>query len=137
MLGDVLLAVDFALCCSSFLFGTMCVRRLEHMTPNILSERNYIFNMRRNRRLLQKHLAVLLGHKHAVMISKYERGASLPPLQSAILLEIALGARLPELYPDLYRRLSREMLVRARLLPVAIRRDLRSRVLGKDNDDRT
>jgi transcriptional regulator with XRE-family HTH domain len=107
------------------------------MTPKINSERNYIFNVRRNRRLLQKQLAVLIGHKHAVMISKYEHGVSLPPLESAILLEIALGVRLPELYPDLYQRLFRLVLRRARLLPVATRVELRSRLLGKDIDDHT
>lgn len=101
------------------------------------SEPNFIFNMRRNRRMLQKQLAVLLGHRHAVMVSKYEHGVSLPPLESAILLEIALGVRLPELYPDLYRRLQHRVLMRARLLPRHIRRDLRSRLLGKDFNDHT
>src|SRR3954463_8877424 len=107
------------------------------MTPKTNNERNYIFNMRRNRRLLQKQLATLLGHRHAVMISKYEHGVSLPPLESAILLEIALGVRLPELYPDLYQRLFRLVLRRAGCLPFATRVELRSRLLGKDIDDHT
>src|SRR5438105_2330015 len=42
------------------------------MTPKTKNERNYIFNMRRNRRLLQKQLALLLGLRHTFMISKYE-----------------------------------------------------------------
>ena len=107
------------------------------MTPKTNSERNYIFNMRRNRRLLQKQLAVLLGHRHAVMVSKYEHGVSLPPLESAILLEIALGARLPELYPDMYERLHRLVLIRARQLPHDVRRDLRARLSRKEIDDHT
>ena len=107
------------------------------MTPKTNRERNYIFNMRRNRRLLQKQLAILIGLRHAVMISKYEHGVSLPPLESAILLEIALGVRLPELYPDMYQRLFRLVIARSRLLPRGVRNDLRSRLLGKEFDDDT
>jgi hypothetical protein len=107
------------------------------MTPKTNKERNYIFNMRRNRRLLQKHIAVLLGHRHVAMVSKYEHGVSLPPLELAILLEIALGARLPELYPDMYERLTRQVIARARTLPWSVRQDLRRRLLGKESDDDT
>jgi len=39
------------------------------------------------------------------MVSKYESGVSLPPLETALLLEIALGIRLSELYVDLYQDL--------------------------------
>ena len=107
------------------------------MTPTTKMERNYIFNMRRNRRLLQKQLAVLLGHRYTFMVSKYEHGVSLPPLESAILLEIALGVRLPELYPELYQRLQCLVLKRATGLPLDLRRDLRGRLLGKDDDEHT
>ena len=82
-------------------------------------------------RLLQKHLAVLLGHRHAVMVSKYEHGVSLPPLECAIALEIALGVRLPELYPDLYHQLHAEIIKRARVLPISVRRELKSRLVAK------
>ena len=41
------------------------------MTPKTKRATNYIFNMRRNRRLLQKQLAVLIGHRYTHMISKY------------------------------------------------------------------
>ena len=71
------------------------------------------------------------------MVSKYEHGVSLPPLESAIVLEIALGARLPELYPDLYQRLQCLVLKRSMALPLALRRDLRGRLLGKDDHDDT
>jgi transcriptional regulator with XRE-family HTH domain len=105
------------------------------MTPKTKRERNYIFNMRRNRRLLQKQLAVLVGHRYTYMISKYEQGLRLPPLETALLLEIALGVRLPELYPDLYGRLVALILKRSRTLPPHLRRDILSRLLGKDDDE--
>jgi hypothetical protein len=107
------------------------------MTPKTNSERNYIFNMRRNRRLLQKQLAILLGHRHTFMISKYEHGVSLPTLESALVLEIALGVRLPELYPDLYRQLTGLVLKRAKALPADLRRDLKGRLFGKENHEHT
>ena len=102
------------------------------MTPKTHREVTYIFNMRRNRRFLQKQLALLVGHRHTHMLSKYEQGASLPPLETALMLEIALGVRLPELYPALYQRLQRHVLLRARGLPPALRRDVVGRLLGKD-----
>src|SRR5262245_47746585 len=107
------------------------------MTPKTKSERNYIFNMRRNRRLLQKQLALLVGHRHTRMISKYEHGVSLPPLECAVLLEVALGAGLSELYPDLYQRQRCLVLKRAKALPMDLRRDLKGRLIGKDNHDDT
>ena len=126
----------FALFCFRFISGTIPVQdQLNSMTPKTKRERNFIFNMRRNRRLLQKQLAMLLGHRHAFMVSKYEQGASLPLLEAAIMLEIALGIRLPELYPELYQRLQALVLKRSKALPSAIRRDLVTRLLGKDDDE--
>ena len=36
----------------------------------------------------QKHVARLLGHKDTAMLSRYEKGSSLPPLLTALRLEI-------------------------------------------------
>src|SRR5438132_6048532 len=91
------------------------------MTPKNQTEVNFILNMRRNRGLAQKQLAVLIGHKHTSMLSKYEHGRSLPPLQTALLLEIVLGVRLPELYPELYQTLTRQVATRAKRLPPQLR----------------
>src|SRR5260221_8002143 len=107
------------------------------MTTKTNRELNYIFNMRRNRRFLQKQLALLIGHRYTYMLSKYEHGVKLPSLETALILEIALGVRLPELYPGLYQRLQRQVLKRSRSLPTALRRDLGSRLLGKDDYEHT
>ena len=107
------------------------------MTPKTKRATNHIFNMRRNRRLLQKQLAVLIGHRYTHMISKYEHGLRLPPLETALLLEIALGVRLPDMYPDLYRRLQTMVLKRSRVLPRDVRRGILGRLLGKDDHDHT
>lgn len=105
------------------------------MTPKTKSGTNHIFKMRRNRGLAQKQLAVLLGHRYTHMVSKYEGGTSLPPLETALLLEIALGVRLAELYVDLYQDLQLLVLKRAEALPDGVRRRLRGRLLGKDDDE--
>jgi transcriptional regulator with XRE-family HTH domain len=84
------------------------------MQPQLKRGPNYISNMRRNRNLLQKQLAVLLGVKSERCISHYENGTAFPPFLSAVLLEIILGARLSELYPELYRECQQLVIVRAR-----------------------
>jgi transcriptional regulator with XRE-family HTH domain len=91
--------------------------------------------MRRNRGLTQKQVATLLGHRSTHMVSKYEGGRSLPPLATALLLEMTLGVRLAELYVDLYQDLQHLALRRAEALPVEVRRRFRSRLLGKDDDE--
>ena len=88
--------------------------------------------MRRHRGLLQKQLAVLLGHRSHRCISHYERGTAFPTFEAALLLEIALGARLAELYPVLYQQLQALVLKRAQLLPLHIRRSLTARLLHED-----
>ena len=105
------------------------------MTPKTQTEVNHILNMRRNRGLAQKQLASLIGHSKTSMLSKYERGRSLPPLETALLLEIALGVRLSELYPDLYLALTRKVIDLAGKLPDNIRRGLHGRLEGKDLHD--
>jgi transcriptional regulator with XRE-family HTH domain len=94
---------------------------------------NHLYALRRNRGFLQKHLAVLVGHKGTKMLSQYECGRALPPLEIALLLEIVLGARLPELYVDLYQELQVLALTRAQALPLHVRQPLISRLLGKES----
>lgn len=102
------------------------------MTPKNKKAINYIYALRRNRGYLQKHLAVLVGHRFTQMVSQYESGTSLPPLETALLLEIILGARLSEIYVDLYQDLQLLVLKRAEALSPDMRRRILSRLLGKD-----
>ena len=94
---------------------------------------NHILRMRRNRRLLQKQLALLLGHRYTAQLSKYESGRALPPLETALLIEVALGIRLQDLYPDLYQDLQVMILKRAEGLPADLRRSILGRLHGKDD----
>jgi transcriptional regulator with XRE-family HTH domain len=105
------------------------------MASTIQRRRNHIQAMRRNRGLLQKQLAKLLGHASARQVSQYEMGASLPPFLTALLLEVALGIRLADLYPDLYRDLQVLVLRRAESLPFHARRAIVGRLLNEDIPD--
>ena len=99
-------------------------------SPTVL---NHIYSLRRNRGYLQKQLATLLGRGSTQMISAYECGRTFPPLEMALMLEIALGAKLSEIYVDLYQDLQVRVLTNARALPPQLRQPLRSRLLGKES----
>lgn len=103
------------------------------MTSKNKHHLNHIYSLRKNRGLLQKHVAVLLGHRYVGMVSQYENGMSLPPLMTALLLEIVLGARLSEIYVDLYHELQLQVLARADRLPPEVRRRILNRLLRKDS----
>jgi transcriptional regulator with XRE-family HTH domain len=98
---------------------------------------NNINRMRRNRGLLHKQLAILLGLRLTRQIVRYERAENLPTLEMALLLEIALGARLAELYPNLYAELVTLVLKRAERLSPSVRRSLHGRLLGKEYIEHT
>jgi transcriptional regulator with XRE-family HTH domain len=102
------------------------------MSDNIIRGKNHIHAMRKHRSLLQKHLSCLLGHRTHRRISHYESGSSYPPFETALLLEIALGVKLADLYPDLYQQLQALALKRAQHLPLEIRRALTGRLLNQD-----
>lgn len=93
---------------------------------------NHLFRLRRVRGYSQKRLAYLLGLRSSKAISDYERGRRLPPLLTAMLMEIVLGTRLSEIYLDLYRELSLHAVAREDRLPNQFTRHIRGRVLGKD-----
>lgn len=94
--------------------------------------KNYLYRLRRIRGYSQKQLAVLIGLRSFRTISDYERGRRLPPLKTAMALEIVLGTKLAEIYVDLYGQLGKQAVRREDLLPGRFARHIRGRVLGKD-----
>jgi transcriptional regulator with XRE-family HTH domain len=94
--------------------------------------KNYLYRLRRMRRLSQKQFAALLGLRSREVIGHYEGGRRLPPLRIALSMEIVLGTKLSEIYLDLYRDLGLEAVDREDRLPGRYTRDIRGRVLGKD-----
>lgn len=65
---------------------------------------------RKKRKLSQKQVARLLGHKSTAAISKYERCGRPPPLCIAIKLAVVYQSSVEELFPALHREIKLEVL---------------------------
>ena len=94
--------------------------------------RNHLYTLRRIRGFRQKQLALLLGYRGTGQVSRLESGTTLPPLKVALLLQLALGAQLSEIYVGLQAELEALILKRAERLPPLLARSIRGRVLRKD-----
>ena len=94
--------------------------------------KNYLFRLRRMRGYSQKQLAMLIGLRGRKAVSAFEQGRRLPPLMTAMLLEIVLGTKLSEIYPECYGELGQQAVHREDRLPPRFTRHIRGRVLGKD-----
>lgn len=99
----------------------------------IHTRRNHLYTLRRIRGLPQKQLAYLLGYSSAAMISRFEHGSSLPPLSVVFILEMVLGTRAEEIWVDMHQHLRNVLLKRVERLPDAVRRQVRGRLLRKDD----
>ena len=96
------------------------------------TRRNHLHRLRRIRGLRQKQLAILLGYRGTTMISRFESGTTLPSLQTVLLLQLALGAQIADMYANLEEALRGVILKRATRLPPVLSRSIRGRILGKD-----
>ncbi len=57
-----------------------------------------MYFVRKQRRMSQKHVAHLIGHHDATMLSKYERGSLAPPLRTALKLTLLYRLPIQELF---------------------------------------
>lgn len=71
--------------------------------------KNQLVVYRRRMGLPQKAVANLLGHSGTSMISRYEKGRSVPPLLTALKLEIIYRTPVAFLYPSLYETVRNEI----------------------------
>jgi transcriptional regulator with XRE-family HTH domain len=71
--------------------------------------KNRLASFRRRRGYSQRHVAHLLGHKSHGPLSSYERGGSLPPLTTALKLEIVLRTPVAFLFPNVYETLRNQI----------------------------
>jgi transcriptional regulator with XRE-family HTH domain len=69
------------------------------------THQNELVVYRRRWGLSQKRVATLLGHQDTSMVSRYENGKSLPPLDTALRLEIIYRVPVAFLYYKLYASL--------------------------------
>lgn len=66
---------------------------------------NGILIYRRRMGYTQARVARLLGQSSSAMVSRYERGNSVPPLATALALEIILRVPVAFLFPRLYEQI--------------------------------
>jgi DNA-binding transcriptional regulator YiaG len=75
---------------------------LRSFMENQNQKQNQLVVYRKRLRLSQKAVARLLGHISTAMISRYERGKSVPPLSTALRLEIIYRVPVAFLFPRMY-----------------------------------
>lgn len=76
---------------------------------NEKQSQNSLFIFRMRMHFSQKHVARLLGFPDTSMVSRYERGLSLPPLDMALSLGIILRVPVEFLFPNLYDNLRNDI----------------------------
>jgi transcriptional regulator with XRE-family HTH domain len=79
------------------------------MNQTTHQNKNELLVYRRRMGFSQKQVARLLGRQDTSMLSRYERGHSLPPLVIALQLEIIYRVPVAFLYLGLYRQLKKEI----------------------------
>lgn len=79
------------------------------MEENKNTHRNTLLLYRRRMGFSQKHVARLLGHPNTQMLSHYERGNFLPPLLTALRLEIIYRVPVAFLYGRVYDAMREEI----------------------------
>jgi DNA-binding XRE family transcriptional regulator len=79
------------------------------MPRNPNQHKNQLAIYRRRMGYSQKQAASLIGHRGTSMLSRYESGRSLPPLLTALRLEILYRTPVAFLYVGIYKRLKDEM----------------------------
>lgn len=79
--------------------------------------KNELIRYRRRVGFSRKQVARILGHRTPSMLSRYERGISLPPLITALKLEILYRVPVAFLYVEFYRQLKVDVLSAERQRP--------------------
>ena len=79
-----------------------------------INKKSRLWLARKRKGLEQKHLARLLNQRNVNQISRYENSSRLPTLQTALTLEIILGAPVRVLFADLYDQLQSQIQERAK-----------------------
>jgi transcriptional regulator with XRE-family HTH domain len=80
------------------------------MKSNKNSDANHLWIARKRRRVSQKQVARLLGHKSTAALSRYEHGERPPPLVIAIKLAVVYQSSVEGLFPALHREIKVEVL---------------------------
>ena len=77
---------------------------------------NYLRTYRKRAGLSQDEVAYLLGCQGGAKVSRYERFARRPTLQTALAYEAIFGVPVRDLFAGIYQKVERPILKRAQLL---------------------
>ena len=77
---------------------------------------NYLRTYRKRSGLSQDEVAFLLGGQSGTKVSRYERYARKPNLETLFAYELVFGAPARELFAGVYQKVEKTMLSRAQLL---------------------
>ncbi|HQU07582.1 MAG TPA: helix-turn-helix transcriptional regulator [Candidatus Paceibacterota bacterium] len=82
---------------------------------------NYIRAYRKRAGLSQDELALLLGCRSGTKVSRYERHARTPTLETALACQAIFGVPVHELFPGMYREVEQVTHARAQTLARQLR----------------
>lgn len=82
---------------------------------------NRLWIVRKKTGLPQKQVAFLLGHKNTTQLSRYERGARIPSLETALKLESAYNTPVRVLFSGLYDQFHADVQGRRKVLSERLR----------------
>ena len=99
----------------------------EKNQKKIKKVKNYLWTFRKRAGYSQKQAARILGHKDTSQISRYERGARIPSLETVIKMEIAYDTPVDRLFGGLLEELRRDVEKRKKELHEILR--------GEDGDE--
>jgi transcriptional regulator with XRE-family HTH domain len=77
---------------------------------------NYLRTYRKRSSLAQNEVAFLLGCKSGTKVSRYERSARRPSLETVFAYEVMFGAPARELFAGVYQKVEKTITNRAQLL---------------------
>lgn len=77
---------------------------------------NYLRTYRKRAALTQDEVAFLLGYRHGTKVSRYERNARQPGLETALALEVVFGVPVRELFAGRFEKVKGITMRRARVL---------------------
>lgn len=95
---------------------------------------NYLRTHRRKCGLTQQETAFLLGLDSGHTISRYERHARVPTLQTALACQVIFDVGPRELFPSLYRKIEKQTLRRICLLTQRLDAQANSLVVIRKQD---
>lgn len=89
-----------------------------HLSINMVQQKltNYLRTFRKRSHLSQGEVAYLLGSGSGCKVSRYERFARVPNLQTAMAFEIIYGVSVKDLFAGIFRKVEKKIVGRARLL---------------------